>query len=238
MKKGKNIIILLGTLVIISIFMSFIYADTDIKAVAASIADNYKFKYKGKEVNLISKTNKKTLQPLNYNNNIYVPVQSIADLLNISVKHDEENKIVEIGQKDGKGDSLLVLPETGSNDVRYFLKTIDSNALTLNKETFDFGLVLLKPRKNSSYSRTFTLDKQYERLNFSSIISGVTKKENVEVKFVDVDRKIVLSIVDVSADKVVQDYSVNVLGVDKLQIIVNTGDREITKYIMGDIYLK
>lgn len=237
MKKIKTVIILLVALMIFPVFMSLIYADTDIKAVAATIA-NYTFKYKGKEVSLVSKTNKKALQPLNYNNELYVPIRSMADLLNISVKHDDANRVVEIGQRDGRGDTLLDLPETSSNDIKYFLKTIDIDTLTINKESFDFGLALLKPRKNSSYSRTFTLGKQYERLNFSSLISGVTKKENVEIKFIDVDRKIVLSIIDVSMDKTIQEYSVKVLGVDKLQITIETGDREITKYIMGNIYLK
>lgn len=237
MKKYNKILILLITLVIFSTVIVGIYADTDIKAVAATIAD-YTFKHKGKEVELFNKTNKKALQPLNYNNELYVPIQSIVDLLNIPVKHDEKNKVIEIGQRDGRGDSLLDIPETSSSDVRYFLKTIDEDALTLNKETFEFGLVLLKPRKNASYSKTFALNKQYERLDFSSLISQTSKKENVEIKFVDVDRKIVLSIIDVSMDRKIEDYSIKVLGVDRLQITIETGDREISKYIMGDIFLK
>lgn len=237
MRKNKNIIAFCVAIVIFSMIMPFVHADSEIKAVAATIED-YIFKYKGKEVTLTSTTSKKTMQPLKYNNEIYVPVGSIADLLKVAVRHDESNKIIELGAADSRGHSLLDVEETGSNDIKYFIKTVDPDVLTIGKTSFDFGLALLNPRKNTSYSRTFTLGKQYERLNFSSIVSSTTKKENVEVKFIDVDRKMVLSIIDVSSDKTVQEYSVKVTGVNKLQMTVQTGDREISKYIMGDIYLK
>lgn len=239
MRKNKNILILVIIIILLTLFTLIISADnaSNFKAIAANIA-NCTFKYKGKEIELVNRSNKRKLQPINYNNDLYVPIQSIADLLNVPVRYDDENKAVEIGQKDSRGVSLLDLPETSSNDVRYFLKTIDEETLTLNKESFDFGLALIKPRKKTTYSRIFTLDKQYERINFSSIISSATKSDNTVLKFVDVDRKIVLSIIDVGVDKTAQNYSVKVLGVNKLQIIIEVGDRNIAKYIMGDIYLK
>lgn len=229
----RKISLLLVITVMLSSLLIGVFADNDIKSVVANIV-NYSFKYKGRAVEF---TNTR-LDFLSYNNKIYVPIETVADLLNVAARHDKENKVIEIGSMSGSGVSLLDVPETGYNDVKYFIKTIDPDVLTLNKNFFDSGLVLLSPRTNSSHSRTFSLGKQYETLSFSSIVSTATKSDNVVIKFIDADRKTTLRIIDVSNDKALNNYSIKVLGIDKLQILIETGGKSISKYIMGDIYLK
>ena len=168
---------------------------TEAKTITATINDA-KFMLNGTiEVILKDKTSKKQLTALSYENRVYVPVEAIAELINLPVTYNESTNTYEIGKKSGLGDNLVDIKETSSNDIKHFVKTIDMDILTINEgnkneQAFKSGLALLTPGKNKTYSRTFSLDAKYTELNFFSIIdSKTTNDENLIITFVDTDKK-------------------------------------------------
>lgn len=217
---------------------------TEAKTITATINDA-KFMLNGTiEVILKDKTSKKQLTALSYENRVYVPVEAIAELINLPVTYNESTNTYEIGKKSGLGDNLVDIKETSSNDIKHFVKTIDMDILTINEgnkneQAFKSGLALLTPGKNKTYSRTFSLDAKYTELNFFSIIdSKTTNDENLIITFVDTDKKRIIKTLCVGDDRKLDEYKINVTGVSKLQISLETGEKVINKYIMGDIYLK
>jgi len=231
----KKIVIILT---LILLFGSVSASAPDAKTVTGTVSDA-RFTLNGKEVVLKNRGNNKELRAVIIDDVPYVPIFSIADLVKMPMTYNAANNIYQIGLRSGLGDNVVDLKETSNNDIKYFVKTIDSDMLTINKQSFESGLVLQQPAKEKTYSRTFELNGEYSELNFKSLISSVTsKKENLIITFVDVEKKRVIKTIYAGADKTLVEYTVKVSGVTKLQISVESGDKTINKYIMGDIFLK
>jgi len=75
-----------------------VYAGANMTQIKAYLNAGLKFKVDGKPVQLRDGSGN-TLVPITYNNTTYLPVRSVADLLNVGVDFDQKSGTVQIGEK-------------------------------------------------------------------------------------------------------------------------------------------
>ncbi|RRD95357.1 hypothetical protein EII17_03685 [Clostridiales bacterium COT073_COT-073] len=89
---------LLALALCVVIFGGTVYATATMENVQATLQKEVKVELNGKKLELKT-TEKKSLYPISFENHIYLPIDAVADDLNLDVKWDEKTKIVKLDTK-------------------------------------------------------------------------------------------------------------------------------------------
>ncbi|GGD83199.1 stalk domain-containing protein [Paenibacillus nasutitermitis] len=156
-----------------------VYAGANMTQIKAYLNAGLKFKVDGKPVQLRD-GNGNTLVPITYNNTTYLPVRSVADVLNVAVDFDQKSGTIQFGEK-SEGVSIAE-----GFDSMYHTK--DSSKTTYNGK--DYKDVYFD-NATSSRGSSFMLypKKKYNKLYLQ--VAAVGKDiEKISIKDTDTDTEL------------------------------------------------
>ncbi len=178
------------------------------------------------------------ISPLIYNGNVYVPVSSLAEILETPVNTDRENNAIYIGRRaDGSNNMLDVVKAYDySNFEQYsFQKSGGVDHFEMASKEYVDGAVFYANYSSPAYA-SFALDGKYKTLNFKvGHLDGASLIDGILNVFVDgiLEAEITVSAVDYPVD-----YSIDVSNGSHLRLMMYCSDgSNKSSYAMTDMEL-
>lgn len=213
-------------LVIAMAFTAGVGASSLQKNVTALQDYGIKIKVDGSELYMDGKA------PLMYEGTTYIPVRNIAEAVDKPVKWDNDTRTVILGENTGNKTKL-------SDTYLMYEKSVisDKDKLTLGKHSVDEGVVY-----DMAYSGLDLkdLDGQFNTVTFT-LITNFEKDQVLKVYNKDVEyneNPILLFETPIEKGNVKETYTVNILGLNKVDMQVQYSHLDDYKFIFGDVYFE
>lgn len=209
-------------------------ADTIIKDVTVQINSSINYKLNGNEF-IPKNVDGSKMDTLIYNGRSYVPLRAIADAFSVAVDWDGTNSTIIMGEREGKGVSLLDLKPNYENSLFsgvFITPTVDKSALIFkgDKEVnFSFGFDSESYKEYGSRI-SVSLEKKFQTLRFYAW----TTEASGRIIIKDNDKHIELKRIDIGKNTLTE-IEVDVGGINNLYI--EYGGYQETKFVIAEPYL-
>lgn len=177
--------------------------------------------------------------PIMYQGTTYLPLRSVGGLMNKAVDWDGNTQTVYLGEKNGTGKPVALMPEklSGSSDGS---KVIDPDVLTFKvgdvvKENKTFSSAIkIKGVNSASRECEINLGAQYQTLTTSLYYTG---KEAATLEIRNPDSDLVYMTKEVQPDTWVSVEPVNIQGASKIQFVAKggIGDKGVAYFLEASV---
>ena len=228
----KKIVAIILTLVCLSSMVIGAVAASNSQTISALLSFDTKITFNG-ETQVFKNANGDVVYPINYQGTNYLPVRAVAELLGVAVDWDGATRTVILGERD----KTLISDKIWKTDSSLFLDvktTSNSNELTFNGETYNYGVAVAVAefcRGLISQAGYLQLDGKYTTLHVKAISNN---KESSTLRFLDKDETVLQEIS--LGDGVMKDVEINVAGLEK--VFIHYGGDNYTNAMITDMYLK
>ncbi|OPJ57425.1 hypothetical protein [Clostridium oryzae] len=209
-------------------------ASTVKKQIKAVLNKSTKFTLNGNNTTLKNDKGKK-VYPIQYNDNYYVPVNSICNILRTPVVVNSKKNSITIGEREDKSLIDKEFTMTAGNSVFSTIqRTTDKSHLTLGNVVFNKGIIYNIDEHVVDKDLTVTINGKYSKLSFSAFGDNSTP---LTLSVVDGDRDVELASMQISNRSVSSLKDIPIGGIKKIIFRPEKNDNA-SKLTIGDPIVK